>query len=432
MQTFYRFRFLAAVLALFGLGSCRDHCQQTVTYRTQKQYFITSDELRAAVKTLPAQELESPGKIYVRGSLLFINERKKGIHLIDNSNPAAPRPVSFLSIPGNTDIAVRGNVLYADSYTDLLAFDLSNGQDVKLLKRVENAFPSGSVDGLHWQYDQFRKQVVDYRWELVSQVTETDCESANNGYYGRGIYEDGMYLNFSSSQKSGSSAAPNPNGGTGTGGSMARFALYDKYLYAVTNSDMLLFDVSQPADPQSSSKVTLGGGIETIFPYQDKLFIGSTTGMHIYDNANPAKPLLLSTFQHAMRCDPVVVQDNYAYVTLQGGTTCGGISSQLDVVDISNLKSPFLVKSYPMEKPYGLGIDGQTLFVCDAGLKTFNVRDPLKLELLNHFKNIGAYDVIPLRGTLLLIGKDGLYQYDYTDPKAPRLLSVIPVKPAVS
>jgi hypothetical protein len=430
MHTLYRFRFLAALLAL-GLAGCRDHCQQTVTYRTQRQYFITSAELRASIRSLPAQELQNPGKIYVRGTYLFVNEVKKGIHFIDNANPSAPRVVSFLNIPGNTDIAVRGDVLYADSYTDLLAFDISNPAEVRLLKRIETAFPNGSVDGLAWQYDQFRQQVVDTRWELVSQVVDTDCEGSN-GWWGGGIYNDTFGYAAQNVKAGGGSAAPNPNVGSGTGGSMARFALYDKYLYTVSNSDLQLFDVTQPAEPKTAAKVNLGWGIETIFPYGDKLFIGSTTGMHIYDNANPAQPVRLSTFQHAMRCDPVVVDGDYAYVTLQAGNLCGGAESQLDVVNIKDLRAPVLAKSYPMEKPYGLGIDRQTLFVCDAGLKTFDARDPLKIELLNHFKGLDAYDVIPLRGTLMLIGKDGLYQYDYSDPKAPRLLSAIPVRRTAS
>ena len=429
MQTLYRFRFLAALLAL-GLGGCRDKCQQTVTYRAQRQFFISSADLRSGVKTLPAQVMEKPGKLYVRGTYLFINEQKRGIHLIDNANPSAPREVSFLAIPGNTDIAVRGNVLYADSYIDLLAFDISDVLNAKLLKRVENAFPSGSVDGLHWNFDQFRQQIVDTRWVTVTDVRDTDCENGSNGGgWGRNQTTssfsamDGGSVALSMGQKS-----ANPNAGTGTGGSMARFALYDKYLYAVTNSNMALFDIGQPGNPTKTTTVTLGWGIETIFPYGKNLFIGSTTGMHIYDNSNPALPVRLSTFQHAMRCDPVVVDGDYASVTLQAGNLCGGATSQLDVVDLKNLRAPTLVKSYPMEKPYGLGVDGKTLFVCDNGLKTFNAANPLSLSQVQHFKNMNAYDVIPLNGTLLLIGKDGFYQYDYSDPKALKLLSVIPVK----
>ena len=84
-----------------------------------------------------------------------------------------------------------------------------------------------------------------------------------------------------------------------------------------------------------------------------------------------------------------------------------------------------------MQNPHGLGIDYPTLFLCEGkyGLKTFDVKDALSIDKnqLSHFDNIDAYDVIPLKGTLMMIGKDGLYQYDYSNAKSLKLLSVIPV-----
>lgn len=177
----------------------------------------------------------------------------------------------------------------------------------------------------------------------------------------------------------------------------------------------------------------MGWGIETIFPYKDKLFIGSTTGMFIYENKNPEKPFLLSQVNHFRACDPVVVQDNYAYVTLRSannGVRCDGDVNQLDVIDITNVTSPVLSKVYPMESPYGLGIDKNDLFICEgkSGLKRYNASKPLDLQLTQHIKDMDSYDVIPLGKTLLMIGKDGLYQYDYSDPKNLKQLSVIKVQ----
>jgi hypothetical protein len=73
---------------------------------------------------------------------LFINELGKGIHVINNQNPSNPQPVAFISVPGNADIAVKGDVLYADNATDLVSLDISNPLQVRVLHRVENAFPS--------------------------------------------------------------------------------------------------------------------------------------------------------------------------------------------------------------------------------------------------------------------------------------------------
>ena len=219
--------------------------------------------------------------------------------------------------------------------------------------------------------------------------------------------------------------------GTGTGGSMARFTLYSDYLYAIDHASLHLFDVSNNADPTFFKKFPISWQIETLFPYNQMLFIGARSGMYIYSLQNPANPEFISEFRHANACDPVVVEGDYAYVTLRGGNLCGAIESELEVIDISTIESPKLVKSYPLEEPYGLGIDDDILFICDGkdGLKIYNADDPLKISdnILAHYKDINAFDVIPLGNVLLMIGIDGLYQYDYSDINNIKLLSHIQV-----
>ena len=209
-------------------------------------------------------------------------------------------------------------------------------------------------------------------------------------------------------------------------GSMARFAVHGDYLYAVSNFSLKVFALS-------GNTVTNGGeqylnwNTETIFPYGQKLFLGTTSGLLIYDITNPAVPERLSSLNHVLGCDPVVVQWDYAYVTIRGGNTCGQDLSLLDVVDVSNPAQPRLKVSYGMQSPYGLGIDGDVLFVCDEGLKVFDASDPLLIggRLLKHFTGINGFDVIPYNHTLILIGSDGLYQYDYSDILDIKQISVL-------
>ena len=66
----------------------------------------------------------NPGKIYFKEGYIFINEELKGIHVIDNRNPENPQNIGFIEIPGNVDIAIKNNTLYADSYIDLGAIDI--------------------------------------------------------------------------------------------------------------------------------------------------------------------------------------------------------------------------------------------------------------------------------------------------------------------
>ena len=139
--------------------------------------------------------------------------------------------------------------------------------------------------------------------------------------------------------------------------------------------------------------------------------------MYIYDISSPATPKFVSEFQHGTACDPVVVDDQYAYITLRAGNFCGALDSSLQIVDITDLYNPELKKSYSMDNPYGLGIKDNFLFICDgtSGLKVYNKIDVENLELLDHFKDINTYDVIPLDERLLMIGDNELFQYDYSD-----------------
>lgn len=412
---------LISLIALL-LSSCQDECQQTNTYTLYEPVYMSFDELRTAVKTDAPRQVHTAGKIYIIGKYLLVNEPNEGIHLFDNSDPANPENVAFITIPGNVDMAVKGNILYADSHVDLVALDISNPAAIREVGRVENIFPAWTrTFASTQQVDPTRGVLIN--WKEVKTVTVGECTDEQTIWY-----ENYYALDSRAAMDNASAALP---GKPGIGGSMARFTLYDQYLYTIDNQHMQLFDISVAAKPVAGSQVNLGWNIETIFPYGDKLFIGSQTGMHIYDNANPASPVHISTFAHVQSCDPVVVEGKYAYVTLRSGTTCNRAANQLDVIDISDLATPTLVKSYVMDNPHGLGIDKGTLFVCDgnAGLKVYDASNPLTINLRQLSAQPGhSFDVIPHNNVAIVTGEDGIYQYDYSDPEKLKLLSKIALK----
>ncbi len=243
-----------------------------------------------------------------------------------------------------------------------------------------------------------------------------------------------LALVLSSGGCAGDSAAPSADsaGGDGQAGSTARFAIMGNTLYAVDDVSLRTFDLSTPQTPVAGPVVPVGVGVETIFPQAPYLFIGSQQGMFIFETGSGA-PKLLGTYTHAVSCDPVVVADRYAYVTLRNDGGCARGLNQLDVVDLASLSQPQLAKSYPMSQPFGLGVDSSLVFVCDQGIKVFDAHNTPTLQLVESF-SIAATDVIARRGVLLVTGADGLYQYRYTAAAGTgtgslRQLSRIPVTP---
>jgi len=323
---------------------------------------------------------------------------------VDNTNPAFPRFINFINIPGNIDLAVNSEVLYADSYVDLLAFDISKPSSINLVKRVENVFD-------HQYIDRTKGLILGYKDTVITEVIKNEITGLRTDSHGA--------FNSASSSTGGQSY--------GTGGSTARFTLMNNNLYTVSNTKLKLFNVSDPRAPNFVNSINIGSGIETIFPYQNKLFIGSTTGMHIYNAIDPSAPVKLSTYQHLTSCDPVVVQGKYAYVTLRSGNFCRLGTNVLDVLDIQDPAKPILVSSFPMLNPHGLAIDNNNLFICEGknGLKAFNSSDAKSIgqRQLSFLRNINAADVIAGPKSLIVTGTDGIYQYDYTNPSDMKLLS---------
>lgn len=411
------------LLSIISFISCENLVKETsIVYVPE---YMTLNEFRSSIKSTQPKELSNPGKIYYKDGYLFINEVSKGIHIINNNNPESPQKVAFITVPGNNDLAIKGDILYADSYTDLVAIDIGNLSDIKEVHRLDSIFLYYYPEVPDYNYDILTKDdesiiVTGWKLEVLSKETE---QTKYYGYKRLPKYRD--VLVYAAETNAVSSSA-------GIGGSMARFTIKNDYLYIVQEFNMNVMDISELNSPRHLTTLHIGWGLETIFPYKNNLFIGSQTGMYIYDLTNPASPNQLSQFDHLRSCDPVVVDDEYAYVTLRSGTRCMNGNNQLDVIDITELTNPSLVKSYDMVNPHGLGIDNKILFICDgnAGLKIYDASDPLKIKvnILATYPKINAYDVIPFEGVLMLTAKDGIYQYDYSNLENIKQLSKIVVK----
>lgn len=409
---------LASVIGVISLTlSCTEESDSEYRdYLVAHPLTISLEEYKAEPHITGPQPINKSGKIYAYGNFIFVNEPYKGIHIIDNTSPQAPQRTSFISIPGNVDISIKDNYLYADSLQDLLVLDISDLNNIKQVSRLEGVLQ----DNIVWPFEAEIVEAFGWNseseilvgWEVVSErrlIAETENQ----------LWRGGQPFAETASADS----------ATGQGGSMARFKIVGQYLYAVDSHFINVFDISDMDTPRVLDDVFAGFDIETIFNREERLFLGSMSGMYIYDISEPATPQFISEFQHGTACDPVVVDENYAYVTLRGGNGCGATESGLYIVDIRDIQNPELLKSYPLTGPYGLGIKDSQLFVCDgdSGLRIYDKSDVMNLQELAHFEDVVTYDVIPLENHLLMVGNGILHQYRYLD-SGLELLSSISLK----
>jgi len=403
------------LIAIFLLTILGSSCEKETTgeeyYNVAVPVVKPIAEFRAMVRVSEPRGIEEAGKIYSYEDYVFINDTEKGVHIIDNSDHRAPVKIKFLEIPKNTDIAVKNNMLFANSAMDLVVFDLSDMNNIKQEARIKDVFPNrlynapaGAAFVDYENFDSQKEVIVGYVME--SRKIEMARPPVST--------EDGFVNNSGGN-----------SGGSGTGGSLARFNIHEDFLYVVDETNLSIFDIKGLDEAELIKTEYVGNQIETIFNKEGYLYLGSSSGMFIYNLENPAAPQFQSMFSHILGCDPVVVKDELAYVTIRGGNMCGQQWSQLDVIDVADKTSPQLLKSYPMENPYGLGVKDDWLFVCDgtAGLKIYDTQDTPNLKLTDHFPDINTYDVIPLEDVLLMVGDNTLYQYTYKGNKITLLSS---------
>ena len=163
-----------------AMTACNDKTTELITYEANVPVYMSFSDFRASFEKSEPVEIYHPGKMYFKDDHLFINEYGKGIHVIDNSDPHNPQKIAFYEIVGNIDMAIKGNILFADSFIDLLAIDISDVNNPVEVDRIENVFPEIVPEGDIWfpyaNVDKSKGVIVD--WE-VKKITE---EISKDGY----------------------------------------------------------------------------------------------------------------------------------------------------------------------------------------------------------------------------------------------------------
>jgi len=267
MKPLKNFLFVGILAIIFG------GCQEKITdkYLVNVPVYMSRQDFKKSVKITESEDIITPGKIYFKDNLIFINESLKGIHVIDNTNPASPVFLAFINIPGNMDMAIKDSILFADSFIDLVALNISDIYNITEVGRVDsifpytlpplaeqNLFPVGAIDA---------SQGIVIGWE--TKEVEMEVESQNNFPIMERwnfMAEDAIYTKTASSSTGSNSMS------VGVGGSMARFTISGNYLYTVDQYNLKTFDIDDLSQPLLVSNQGIGWGVETVFLYENKLF----------------------------------------------------------------------------------------------------------------------------------------------------------------
>ncbi len=402
---------LALILTgtMLFLFSCKkDKGEITLTYNKGTAVYGNLDELRSSPLITAPTSIKDPGKIFIDDNTLLIGEENKGIHVFDNSNPNAPTPLSFIQIPFNKEFYVEDHMIYAETHYDLIKIDISDLSNPTIVDRLENAFgdPVFNNEG---------EAVIGFTYAVTTEtfkVNSPEEQSIRNE--GRLLVD---YLNNSippSSVPSSFTSSSRENKGT-----LNKIALSNDHVYVIGGSRLYTFSNTNELTKTFSYPMFLEQGLETIYPENNKLFIGTLSSMIILDLSNPASPSRDGVYFHSTSCDPVLPIGDVAYLTLRtedfGG--CSGDENALHVIDITNTSSPLGHEQITMESPYGMQLINSYLFVGEGknGLSIFDANDPLNLQKITNKPSIEVYDIMqhPVDPNILLMtNENGLQQYN--------------------
>ncbi|MGZ5283934.1 MAG: hypothetical protein ACXWDO_07730 [Bacteroidia bacterium] len=153
-----RYAVLLFSLAIFSASCTPIDDDETIEQSEYKPLLMTRDQLSNSVSFQPAKELKNPGKIYYKDGYIFVNERYKGVHIINNQDPKNPQNIAFIQVPGCIDMAMKGNMLYVDNAVDLVTIDLSNTQNPVITSRLTDVFPESTPPDGQMPKEEFRAE----------------------------------------------------------------------------------------------------------------------------------------------------------------------------------------------------------------------------------------------------------------------------------
>ena len=391
-----------------------------------KPIFATVEELTMDISINPPLDYAQSGKVITYGDYVFVNSPNKGIHIVDNTDPGNPINKSFISLPGNIDMAIVDDHIYADMFSALVVLDISNIDEPILLEdyTVEDVFYFDQ----YWNYPSW-EELEAYEYDRVGYenldmsqgiVLDWEIEIRQEEVESSGMY----YEDFAVMDSQEMSVEDGGSRQVSTAGSMTRFLPIDQFLYTISFNELVLFELTSSHQPLRWGKLDTETWAETLFRLNDILYVGSTNGMLMYDITDAGNPSYINRIEHFRSCDPVVADEAYAYVTLRGGTNCWTDLNELQIIDIQDSQNLSVVGRHILYNPHGLAVIGDHLIVCDgtAGVKVVDIADRTAPKILGTYPIDFAYDVIVSYPTALVVGEQVMYQYDISN--LPELVKI--------
>jgi hypothetical protein len=321
--------------------------------------------------------------IYLADSLLLVADEKYGIYVYSVAATDTPSLKTTIPKSGVRGMAIKDSIIYAGAWDGIYAFRLKGETGYDTVCTIPTYTYMGD--------------------DMVVQREES--------FYP--FFNCGCHRDY---------AAGGTETSNGVGGSYAVFAIIDTFLYYVSESSLITMSVARPESPRELSRLYLGWTVETLYPMAEYLYIGGQTGMYVIDRVNGAKPSLIGSLQHFQACDPVVVQDTIAYVTLRSGNGCGAVADELLTLSVADPVKPRLLHEDTVVTPYGLAVNDSLLYMANgyAGYSLYRVGGGAGAEVVKQWEKPAVKDFILSGDKLYIMGFNSMQIVNVADPMEPK------------
>jgi hypothetical protein len=415
--------FALLLFAVITFSGCFDkNCVDQVAVKVAIPTFLDEIDWQTNPRMVPARPFVHISRPKSVGKYLLFNELLEGIHIVDNTNPKDPRKVGFIEIPGNLDFDTDGQYLFADSYTDLLTFDVLNLLQPVFLRRTHNIFSNSVLDfkGRKIAYYHIKDSVVDFRCAGISRSYQD-----NDGSY---IMELGFAKSFYFNQ-TGFRYTGEP---VGSGGPRSRILLCDNSLFTCDNNTLI------------KERVLSGGGLGfgEIYPFEyraEKLQkLGDYFGYTSFHGTSFAKlngSSSLAFSDHFFKFKSPAAFEGAGDTLWYGHFTqpFANVFNTIEMYKMYGIQAPLRFSAFQTQKVSNIVKMDQYLIVChgEEGFSIYDIHYPegnrprfvtLVSELSAEMASVVGIN------TFLILGSKGVYQYQIGQSEALSYLSHLPLQ----
>jgi hypothetical protein len=374
--------------------------------------------------------------IEVSGRYAYVACLSGGLQIVDIGNPASPRIASEYRL-GETD--VRGVKLLGNNA--FLATGVSFEQQVRTpfnLGRGSEQPQPGGIIGLNISNPSAPRKVFEVP-TTEFQIGPMALEN-NRLYYIDGGSLKTLALNGDNEPTSEASVTIQDvlfaQGQT--------LVVKDSYAYiSGPLSGLVILHVDPPDDPANRKTIMVEMAFSLAFSGNRAFVGGSSQGIQVIDIADPNNPVIVGTVNAPNAVAIQIVDDYYLYAAHAGGVEVFNISDiqQMETPPAESQPLPPTGIIYPtgpgirMEPVEPIGssftfgtplrplVNGNYLYVPDftVGWHVIDISDPAAARMLGHVDLPGSQDVVIAGRYAYATGDPGLNVVDLADPANPTL-----------